>query len=63
MNIKIISISLILYLSFALPRDDQIALANSLIVGRDGLDELYNWNCKVCDTSNKPLHAHIIEEK
>lgn len=22
-----------------------------------------NWTCKVCDASNKPLHAHFIEEK
>lgn len=46
-----------------LPYEDQMALANSLIVGRDDQSDLYSWTCKVCDASNKPTHAHIIEEK
>lgn len=47
----------------SLPYEDQMALANSLIVGRDDSSDLYSWTCKVCDNSNKPTHAHVIEEK
>jgi len=51
---------LALYLATALPYEDQMALANSLIVGRDDQSDLYEWVCKACEPSNKPLHAHII---
>ena len=50
----------LIYVISAIPYDDQMALANSLIVGRDGDTTLYDWTCKVCDASNKPLHAHFI---
>lgn len=53
----------LIYVISAIPYDDQMALANSLIVGRDGDTTLYEWTCKVCDASNRPLHAHFIEEK
>lgn len=53
----------LLYLAAALPYEDQMALANSLIVGRDDQSDLYEWTCKACDASNKPIHAHIVEEK
>lgn len=53
----------VLYIAAAIPYEDQMALANSLIVGRDDLSDLYEWVCKACDASNKPIHAHIIEEK
>lgn len=51
---------LALYLATAIPYDDQMSLANSLIVGRDDQSDLVEWTCKVCDASNKPIHAHII---
>lgn len=51
---------LCVYLAASLPYEDQMALSNSLIVGRDDLSDLYSWTCKVCDPSNKPLHAHIV---
>lgn len=38
-------------------------LANSMLVGRDDHEDLTNWDCNVCDSTNKPLHAHYIEEK
>lgn len=61
---KALSVFLVLlYVATSLPHEDQMALANSLIVGRDDLSDLYTWTCKVCDASNKPIHAHIIEEK
>lgn len=44
----------------SIPYEDQITLANSLIVGRDDYSDLYNWECKVCDSSNKPIHTHPI---
>lgn len=50
-------------LSVSLPYEDQIALANSLLVGRDDLSDLYEWVCKVCTEENKPIHAHIVQEK
>ena len=63
MSIKVALLALLIAISISLPYDDQLTLASSLIVGRDGYEELIAWNCKVCDSSNKPLHAHIIEEK
>ena len=42
------------------PPPPLMALANSLIVGRDDQSDLYEWVCKACEPSNKPLHAHII---
>lgn len=48
-----------LYLATCIPYPDQMALANSLIVGRE-TDT--NWECKVCDASNKPIHSHVIED-
>jgi hypothetical protein len=47
----------------SIPYEDQITLANSLIVGRDDYSDLFNWECKVCDSTNKPIHTHPIEEK
>lgn len=60
---KSIIVLTLLYLAVSLPYEDQMALANSLLVGRDDLSDLYEWNCKVCDNSNKPIHSHFIEEK
>ena len=48
---------------FTIPYLHQVNLANSLIVGRDDFQDLYDWDCKTCDQSNKPIHAHPIEEK
>ena len=45
----------------ALPWNDQVVLANSLIVGRD--EDLELWLCATCDDSNKPLHAHYVHNK
>jgi hypothetical protein len=58
-----ILLSLLVCLAVALPYQDKMTLTNSLIVGRDDAADLYDWTCKVCDASNKPIHAHIIEEK
>ncbi len=63
MSLKIFILCAIFALALSLPRDDQLTLASSLIVGRDSYDDLFAWNCKVCDTMNKPIHAHVIEEK
>ena len=56
----LIALAVFLAVAIALPYNDQMALTNSLIVGRT--DDLNDWTCKVCDDSNKPLHAHYIEE-
>jgi hypothetical protein len=58
--IKFLTFLAIFACVFALPYEDQMTLANSLIVGRDDMSDLYNWECKVCDASNKPIHAHFI---
>ena len=55
-----LALLLLAYLTVALPYEDQMALANSLIVGRDDQSDLVNWVCKVCDSSNKPIHSHVI---
>jgi len=47
---------------FSLPYVEQMLLANSMIVGRDDHQDLVNWECNVCDPTNRPLHAHYIEE-
>lgn len=61
--IKGVIIAVLAVLVVSIPYDDQMSLANSLIVGRDEFSDLFNWQCKVCDSSNKPIHAHPIEEK
>ncbi len=61
--IKFVVLLAVIGLSVSIPYDDQMTLASSLIVGRADYSDLYNWECKVCDASNKPVHAHIIEEK
>ena len=45
----------------AIPWKAQIALANSLEVGRD--EDPNTWSCVGCDAANQPLHTYIIEEK
>ena len=45
----------------SIPFHDQIALVNSLEVGRD--EEPMVWSCVGCDASNKPISSTIIEEK
>ena len=61
--IKLVFLVTLVALSMSIPYDDQMTLARSLIVGRDDYQDLFNWECKVCDSTNKPIHAHIIEEK
>ena len=46
--------------SLAIPFRDQIALVNSLEVGRD--EEPMVWGCTGCDSTNKPISSVIIEE-
>jgi hypothetical protein len=63
MKIQIlILLAFTLYLSFQLPRNDQLCLTNSLIVGKKDTSQLYIWSCKVCDASNKPKFTYIIED-
>lgn len=45
----------------ALPWNDQVVLANSLIVGRS--EDLELWICATCDDSNRPIHSHYILNK
>ena len=56
----LIPILYLLVLSVALPYVDQMLLATSMIVGRDDMEDLINWECNVCDSTNRPLHAHYI---
>jgi hypothetical protein len=51
----------ILYLTCSLPYVEQMLLANSMIVGKEDHLDLINWECNVCDNTNRPLHAHYIE--
>ena len=60
---KLLLLTLLVALTVALPYTEQMLLANSMIVGRDDQLDLINWECNVCEESNRPLHAHYIEEK
>ena len=57
---KIIALVLLLGIAVSLPHIEQMLLANSMIVGRDDQQDLINWECNVCDETNRPLHAHYI---
>lgn len=59
MNRTLILLVLI-FAASSLPYDDQMTLTNSLIVGREDSSDLIEWTCKVCNPSNRPIHAHII---
>jgi len=63
MSFKTLLFACLLASSLALPYVDQMLLSNSMIVGREDQLDLVNWECVVCDSSNRPLHAHYIEEK
>lgn len=58
---SIILLSTLVVLSVSIPWKSQIALANSLEVGRD--EDPNTWECAGCDSSNRPSHSYIIEEK
>jgi hypothetical protein len=45
----------------ALPYREQIALVNSLEVGR--IEDPMDWTCAGCEDWNKPIHSYVIEEK
>lgn len=60
---KVSIVLLVAYLAIsclAIPFRDQIALVNSLEVGRD--EEPMVWACTGCDSTNKPISSVIIEE-
>ena len=59
---KLVILLVLAITALSLPYVEQMTLANSLLVGRDDMMDLLNWECKVCDSTNKPLHAHYIEE-
>lgn len=58
---KIVVLSVLVFLALSLPYRDQLALVNSLQVGRD--EEPIDWTCVGCDESNKPIHTEVIEDK
>lgn len=63
MKISASAIVLVAYLAvtcFSIPFRDQIALVNSLEVGRE--EDPMVWNCTGCDSSNKQKSSSIIEE-
>lgn len=59
---KTILLLSLIAMALALPYVEQMLLANSMIVGKDDQLDLINWECNVCDSSNRPLHSHYIEE-
>lgn len=58
---KAILLLSLIAMALALPYVEQMLLANSMIVGRDDQLDLINWECNVCDSTNRPLHSHYIE--
>jgi hypothetical protein len=57
----ILIINFLISLCLAVPYHHQLALVNSLQVGRD--EDPIEWTCVGCDEDNKPLRTFIIEEK
>lgn len=53
--------ALCLALTFSIPYHQQLALLNSLEVGRN--EDPMDWTCVGCDETNKPIHSYVIEEK
>lgn len=43
---------------YSLPYAQQLALVNSLQVGR--LEDPNLWTCVGCDETNKPIHSYVI---
>lgn len=60
---KLVVVLSLVALACSLPYVEQMLLANSMIVGRDDMSDLLNWECNVCQPANRPLHAHFIEQK
>lgn len=56
-----ILVGLLSVLTLSIPYSQQLALVNSLEVGRD--EDPNTWTCVGCDESNKPINTYIIEEK
>lgn len=61
MNQLLFIVGLLISLSLSIPYQQQIALVNSLQVGRE--QDPNNWSCVGCDETNKPLYTYVIEEK
>lgn len=49
----------LLSLTYAIPYIDKVALANSLNFGKSS----ENWQCKVCDKTNRPKNFKFIHQK
>jgi hypothetical protein len=47
-------------LTLGLPYKHQLALVNSLEVGRD--EDPMVWSCVGCDADNKPLRSYLVQE-
>ena len=58
--ISFLLITVLIAMVSAIPWKSQIALANSLEVGRD--EDPNTWECHGCNKNNQPLHTYIIEE-
>jgi hypothetical protein len=54
-------LALLLALACSLPFPQQIALLNSLEVGRE--EAPLTWSCVGCDEQTKPIFSYVIEEK
>jgi hypothetical protein len=61
MNQLFLLVGLLVSLSLSIPYPQQLALVNSLQVGREEDPNL--WSCVGCDDSNKPILSFVIEEK
>jgi hypothetical protein len=56
-----ILVGLLTVLTVSIPYHQQLALVNSLEVGRN--EDPNDWTCIGCDESNLPINTYIIEEK
>ena len=60
MKATFLILTALLCLATSLPFKHQIALLNSLEVGRE--EEPMTWTCAGCEQDTKPIRSHIIEE-
>lgn len=61
MNKLLLVVAMVVMTVFTLPYKDQLALVNSLEVGRD--EDPTAWTCVGCDDSNRPIRTQVIEDK
>lgn len=61
MRSALLILAALVCLTMQLPYKHQLALVNSLEVGRE--EDPNIWSCVGCEEDNKPIHSWVVEEK